>query len=166
MAKENFKIYKHTVLKEKMFASKPEYECARVLQRMLRVGDIGGSYLTYNKRTPIDNDTAAYRKIDFIFSDRVGNEIWLEYNGYQHYGLCSLNHYSQIELDAQMHRDRIVRKHAYKRNILMIIIGTKSPDANISARLNLYNIDATQILNSMQYVGKAKYLFNHKVCYK
>lgn len=166
MAKENLKIYKHTSLKEAMFASKPEYECARVLQRMLRIGDIGDQYLTYNKRVKIDNDVSAYRKIDFIFFDRDGNEIWLEYNGYQHYGLCPINHYSQIELDAQMHRDRIVRKHAYRRNILMIVIGTKHADEDITNRLNLYNINATQIFNSMKYVGKAKYIFNHKVCYK
>ena len=60
--------------------------------------------------------------IDFWIENYEGKEIWIEYNGQQHYNYIKRFHTSQEEFINQVLRDRWVRKYCEENEILYIEI--------------------------------------------
>ena len=74
------------------------------------------------KRVNIDSNTFNYVIIDFVVY--INNtEVWIEYNGRQHYLYSSrFNNFSKEGFEKQLLRDKEIRNYCSKNNILFIEI--------------------------------------------
>lgn len=116
--------------------------------------------LIYNKPVKINDRT---RYIDFSFMCN-GIEIWLEYNGAQHYVLSKHNDFDESKLLSQKQRDKQLRKFASGQKIPFIVYGCEKNGKEYASHFNNMNITYPNILKAVHKAveGKFKYMFNNK----
>lgn len=113
----------------------------------------------YNKPIKIEN---RIKYVDFSFMCS-GVEIWLEYNGAQHYMVCG-NTKDEAQLLQLQLRDKKVRQYARGAKIPFIVYGVEKNSAEYSNHFNNMNITYPHILKAAHKAveGKFNYMFNNK----
>ena len=152
----SLKIYKSTTLKASQFSSEAEFLMAKVLKEMLMHNIFSEKYFIYNRAVKVKG---VNRYIDFeVFV--AGKCIWIEYNGYQHYGLCKLNEFKQEKLDAQKQRDRAIRKYAKQYDISVVVYGVEKNDIKYTAEFNSMNIAYPVIKRDLTKAVNCEFVYN------
>lgn len=115
--------------------------------------------LIYNKQIQINGHN---RRVDFSFMCN-GIEIWIEYNGAQHY---TITQYTPTEekLAIQKQRDKQLRRYARGQKIPLIVYGCEKNDGAYTEYFNNMYITYPNVLKAIHKAveGKFNYMVNNK----
>lgn len=118
--------------------------------------------LIYNKQVKINGHN---RRIDFSFICN-GIEIWIEYNGAQHYTITKFTP-NEEKLAIQKQRDKQIRYYAKGQKIPLIIYGCEKNDEPYTEYFNNMYITYPNVLKAIHKAveGKFNYMVNNKKKY-
>lgn len=140
------------------FNSNAEKFTAEILLQLVKNKAIYN--LIYNKPIKLGESICF---IDFSFMCN-GVEIWLEYNGAQHYVLSRFNDFDESKLLTQKQRDKQIRRYARGQKIPFIVYGCEKNGSDYASHFNNMNITYPNILKAVHKAveGKFNYMFNNK----
>lgn len=96
---------------------------------------------------------------DFYFEYK-GEKFIIEFNGYQHFGLCNLNKFNTNQLEDIKERDKLKRKWAYYNYINFINFNVLIDDPEYSQNFIENRITPTSVFTAIQSSIRSKYAIN------